>query len=175
MLWSFFGRWILVHRQARLAPACKSPKPSLMEFSAVWAYNPFTLFEASFLAVAGVPWRNSKQAGERGVGTAPVSERESTRATNSRCCSEWRSALIGDSSHPVLCSRSTLKKFLATMDRSPDATAAGWRRICRRRVNDDLGGNLPSGSNPRSLNHKTHHHHLSPMHRALIPPGSHKV
>jgi hypothetical protein len=31
---------LLVHRQARIAPACKSPKPSLTEFSAVWAYNP---------------------------------------------------------------------------------------------------------------------------------------
>jgi hypothetical protein len=38
-----FDRLILVDHQARIAPACKSPKTSLTEFSAVWAYNPYVL------------------------------------------------------------------------------------------------------------------------------------
>jgi hypothetical protein len=41
LLSSFLGRLILVHQQARIAPACKSPKPSSTQFSAVLADNPY--------------------------------------------------------------------------------------------------------------------------------------
>ena len=53
-----FGRLILVHQQARIAPACKT---SLTEFSAVWAYNPYIERNGGFIPNYGERYRNGER------------------------------------------------------------------------------------------------------------------